>query len=216
MGDLSTNLRKLMMDRHLTSSRLGEETGVGQPVIHRIAAAKSQNPKIKTLKPIADYFNVSISQLIGAEPLYNQKMCHTEVPLLSWDNIQYYHGERSVLPDDNEWISTDRSVSEKAFALIVEDSAMSPRFPEGAVIIIDPLKPAENRDFVVMKLKQQKRATFKQYLIDGDDIYLKPLNGDFETLRIAATDYECLGVMIQTRINYKFDAVNEKNKAALA
>ena len=203
MADLSTIMKTLMSEQRLTSSELARQTGIGQPVVHRMMSGKSSNPKVKTLRPIADFFEISISQLIGDEPLSFKKAIYKEVPVLEWDSIEDYKGDRSSLVEGHEVVSTDRDVSDRAFALRIQDSTMLPRFPEDAAIIIDPAKQPENRDFVIMKLKGQKRATFKQFLIDGDDVYLKPLSNDFDTIKLTDGEFECLGVMVQTRIDYK-------------
>ena len=72
MSNLSTVLKHLMSQKGLTSSELARKTRIAQPVIHRLMAGDTVNPQILTLKPIADYFNISIDQLLGYISLKNQ------------------------------------------------------------------------------------------------------------------------------------------------
>lgn len=73
MGNLSEILTYLMSIKGIKSAELGRKTGVAQPVVHRLMTGVTENPQILTLKPIADYFGVSIDQLLGLAPLNNLK-----------------------------------------------------------------------------------------------------------------------------------------------
>lgn len=74
MENLSAVLTYLMFKNGLTSSELARKTGVAQPVIYRLMSGNTENPQILTLKPVADYFGISIEQLLGSSPLNNQKI----------------------------------------------------------------------------------------------------------------------------------------------
>ena len=88
---IGNTLAKLMKERRLTSSALARLTGVAQPVIYRIASGESDNPKIATLLPLANYFEVSIDALIGRSldaqttvvEAWQQR--GAGVPLIHWD-----------------------------------------------------------------------------------------------------------------------------------
>lgn len=66
---LATILKELLQKNKISESELARKTGVCQPVIHRMASGETDNPKIKTLLPIARYFDISIDELIGDKPL---------------------------------------------------------------------------------------------------------------------------------------------------
>lgn len=73
MVNLSGTLSLLMSEKGIKSAELARKTGIGQPVIYRLMTGTTDNPQIQTLKPIADFFEVSIDQLLGLSPLTNQK-----------------------------------------------------------------------------------------------------------------------------------------------
>lgn len=62
-----------MSDMGIKSAELARETGVAQPVISRLMTGVTVNPQVLTIKPIADFFNVSLDQLLGLMPLDAQK-----------------------------------------------------------------------------------------------------------------------------------------------
>lgn len=69
MHNLPTILTQLMTKKGIKSAELARQTQVGQPVIHRLMTGNTENPQILTLKPLADFFAVSIDQLLGYAPL---------------------------------------------------------------------------------------------------------------------------------------------------
>jgi transcriptional regulator with XRE-family HTH domain len=81
MKSLSTILTALMAEREIKSAALARKTGVPQPVIYRLMTGGTENPQILTLVPLANFFNVSLEQLIGLAPLhkkaFNASTMHT-------------------------------------------------------------------------------------------------------------------------------------------
>ena len=81
MSTLSKILTQLIQQRGLSTAELARQTGVAQPVIYRLMTGTTENPQVLSLKPLADYFGISLDQLMGykcltrTEPL-NQKTVH--------------------------------------------------------------------------------------------------------------------------------------------
>ena len=212
MKTLSSILKILMSELHINESELARQTGVAQPVIHRICSGETDNPKVGTLKPLANYFSLSISQLIGDQPLPNNRIPGTyspgargwqQIPLLDWEEILHWPNFRSAdhsksLPA----ISVDLELNEHAYALNVPDSDFEPRFPQGAILVFDPSLKPNNRDFVIIRVENQSIPSFKQLLMDGDYLYLKPINPDFKTM-LLDKPHQFLGVMVQSRMDFK-------------
>lgn len=64
MNKLAANLRKLMSrEGNLSENQLSRNTGVPQPTIHRVLSGRVEDPRDSTLRPIADYFRVSVEEL---------------------------------------------------------------------------------------------------------------------------------------------------------
>ncbi len=91
-------------------------------------------------------------------------------------------------------IATDLTLGPRAFALIVEGESMTPGFSPGDKVIFDPDLAPRPGDFVVAKLDEEEKATFKKYRPRGQDrdgnvvIELVPLNDDWPTLSIDAAN----------------------------
>ncbi|MCR9192230.1 MAG: helix-turn-helix domain-containing protein [Gammaproteobacteria bacterium] len=188
MNRLSEILKILLRRRKLTVSELSRHTGIVQPVIYRMTTGESDNPKLASLLPIANYFNVNISQLIGEEPLETDdnaaQQKTTAIPLLTWDNAHTY---KTVIPKQQKNIMA-MGLSEEAFALIMADTSMEPMFQRGSLLIFDPLLEPQDRSFVLVTLEVTQTAVFRQLIIDANQQYLKPLNPDFNLFKMRLLD----------------------------
>lgn len=63
MNNLAANLRHLMAVESLSENQLSRNTGVPQPTIHRILSGRVADPRDGTLRPLADYFGVTVEEL---------------------------------------------------------------------------------------------------------------------------------------------------------
>lgn len=210
MNQLPKILLALMNEQDLTVSELARRTRIGQPVIHRVLSGETDNPKVATLSPIANFFAVSISQLIGDEALPKNRISGTfsltpqswkNIPLLSWEQALQWPVQSDLFHIEKHE-STEMSVGDSGYALRVKDTTMLPRFPENTLLIVDPDLQPNDRDFVIAHLSGQKQAIFRQFLLNGDDVYLKPLNTDF-SMALLDKKSKILGVMVQARMDFK-------------
>lgn len=210
MKNLSQILRALMDEMELSESELARRTQIGQPVIHRILSGETDNPRVATLSQIANYFSISISQLIGDAPIptdrlpgtHQQSICAwSQVPLLTWEQAINWPKQREKIQNPM-MIGTDLAIGKQAFALKVKDSTMAPRFIEGMLLIADPDVQINDRDFAILHREGQMHAIFRQILKDGEDIYLKPLNPDFKTTLMDKTKYRLIAGLVQARDDF--------------
>ncbi len=200
---LAINLQELMRTRKINPTALARATGIGQPVIYRIATGETDNPTLSTLHPIAKYFGVSINQLIGDAPLTQNQHSQevSTIPVIDMSQAAIWHrSPEEITPA--RYVVIDSTISNKGFAITLNDSTMEPNFPEGTTLIIDPLLKANNQDYVIAYHQNHQLATFKQLFLDGKDIYLKPLNPEFETIKATET-HVIMGTMIQARLDFK-------------
>ena len=136
---------------------------------------KIVDPKVSTLIRIANYFNISVDQLLGISPLYNgEKNKQTKivrVPLIEWTQALDFNcvGTKTNYNNYDKWSlfeSHDNNV-EPRFALTVSGEAMWPYFGDGSIIAIDCNKPPQNRSFVIAYIANRDEVILRQLLIDG-------------------------------------------------
>lgn len=77
--------------------------------------------------------------------------------------------------DAGAWVATTIHVKKHTYALYVEGDSMEPKFPSGSIIVVEPEDEAKNGSYVIVR-QNGSDATFKQLVIDGGQMYLKPIN----------------------------------------
>lgn len=207
MEKLSSTLKQLLNSANISEAELARRTGIAQPMVNRLATGKNKNPKLETLKPIAKYFSVTFSQLLGEEELPNldglEKVTSNttsttfQLPVISWStlNIDNISSEKMV--------ATTVNVSEKAFALLVEDAHLEPRFSVNSLLTIEPTVAYNNNDFVLVKDNQTNALELKQVKQDGDSTLLQGMDSNSNLTNLTEDRYTLIGVLVQSRHDYK-------------
>lgn len=80
------------------------------------------------------------------------------------------------------------------YALRVIGDSMEPEFLDGHVIVLDPGLTVQAGAFVVARVGVE--TVFRQYCIEQDRRFLRPLNGGYPTLEVG-DDFRVLGVVVQ-------------------
>src|SRR3990167_3591878 len=92
--NLSGVLKRLLFERDMKPTDLARTLHIPQPTIHRLVVGKSKRPYKSSLLPIADYFSITVEQLLGEKPLPQARLSQTQVikettntrliPLIPW------------------------------------------------------------------------------------------------------------------------------------
>lgn len=215
---ISKNVAWLMEKNSIKrSTELAKLTGVPQPTIHRMLSGLHGEPRGTTLRPIAEFFGVTLSALMETDmetgvPIPNVSTTgavYPAVPLISW--VQAGNWAEIVdnyVPGDGELIAArDSKPGKFAFALRVEGDSMVSHnhisFPPGTILIVDPSRLPAAGDFVVAKDVETGCATFKRLMQDAGRWFLKPLNPAYPLMPIDDPAIRVIGVVIESQIIQK-------------
>lgn len=218
---LNQVLTQLMQEVNINEAELARKTEIPQPTLHRILSGATKSPRGNSLAPLANFFSVTINQLMGVDelPVDRIKGTHnsriygwTPIPEISWKQAAIWEKFQQELRDQSwqNWSSTDLSVSDRAFALRVLGDAMAPTFIEDTVVIVDPDVKPRNRDYVVVALAGSESASFRQLLVDADDRYLRPVSNEFRTMQFDRGN-KIVGTVVQSRIDFRPNDKDKKN-----
>ena len=211
INNISATLKALMKQKEISSSELARCTGVAQPVIYRIASGETDNPKLNTVIPLAEFFGASIDNFIDGTAV-ERNTTHAEhkktinkVPLLQWEQIK-----NKDLQGSHFWHATHSTTSESAFAFTITDDSFLPNFPAETIVIFDPSLPAKNEDVVLASYKKET-PSIKRYLVDGGDSYLKPIRHELSAKLLDQHEsLEILGVLVEATSFYKRNSDNKE------
>ncbi len=206
---LSKNINALMEEANLNAEELSRRIGLPASTIKKVRNNKDANPTLSTLAPLAKYFSLSISQLVGDEPIPKSRIKGSykinpatlnAVPLISWQNAITWPATSNE-HNHHPVIMTEHIYSKNAYALLVEEDNWE-NLAKNTALLIDPALEAEHRDFVIVYKKGQKIPTLKQLLLDEGQIYLKPVIQGYN-IAVFTTEHKLLGVVAEYRKHLK-------------
>lgn len=208
---LSKILKKLLFDKGMKPIDLAREVNIPPPTIHRLVTGKSTRPYKSSLAPIAEYFSISIGELIGDKALADNQSTHSAVikpapqgihylPLIPWENLNEMINHLNLVKE----VPFAGSISEESYATILNDSSMEPLFPRGSMLLFDPGRAYRDRSYVLVKLHETSTPVFRQLILDLDQKYLKPLNPDLTTfkMRLLGENDTIHAVLVEARQAY--------------
>lgn len=198
----STVIKGLMSDEGLTEAELSRRTNLPQATLHRILTGETSSPRGKSLQAIANYFRLSIDELLGSfGTVSTTDNRQYKVRILDWDRGHLDNLEGVIA---TQTVMTDVAVSGSSFALRMNDSSMDMQFPQGTLLIFDPQRKVADRCFVLAFVKKNAMYYFRQLVISGSERYLKSLSPDLAGIplqKLEKDDAIC-GVLVQTKMEY--------------
>ncbi|MCD6040282.1 MAG: helix-turn-helix protein [Gammaproteobacteria bacterium] len=205
---LATNLRLILDARHLSESDLAHALNLPIMTIRRLVSGETADPRISTLKTIADYLNISLDSLTNnneSNPinLMNKSMPQF-VPVLDWETAATTASIKEInLKTWEKWhpiATVDQPLSKNAFALPSRPS-MQPRFPHGSLFIIEPNEAPHDRDIVLVKISKNSSLSLRELVIDSPKWQLQPIVPGSALLFYEETEHVIVGVVILTLFN---------------
>lgn len=209
---LSSILKRLLYERDIKPVDLARAVDLPPPTIHRLITGKSTRPYESSLKPIADYFDIEVDQLLGEAPLpgdqekdASEEDSHhlgksriSSIPLIPWQFLTNRENEEQF-----ETIPFVGAISKKGFSTIMPDTSMEPFIQRNAIVIFDPFIQPTDRSCILVKLHETKAFVVRQLLIDADHQYLKPLNPDLSAFKMRLLDKKdtVIASLIEIRFN---------------
>lgn len=207
--DLADNLAHLLREANLSENDLAKAVGLPYNTVHRLILRTTSDPRMSTLKPIAEFFNVSIDALTGSKqfPLGSAGRITSprSVPLLGWEilrdkkflsniNRQTWHDWEAIAYAKQENLSAD------AFAL-ESSKSMQPRFPEGSVFIVDPNVEAMDGDLILVRFKETGDISLRELAVDSPHWQLMPIVQGSSSLAYDKKAHDVIGIVVLTMIH---------------
>lgn len=210
--NLEFNIRKilseLMEKNSITEAELARRTQVPPATVNRLMAGATPDPRLTTVRPLARYFNVSIDQLIGDEPLTSLRLNEkfNFVPIIPWEKVPNSSEFIKDLNFDSwpEWEPISIKVSKQAFALTVSQRTLGTPFIYKALLIIDPDKEPQDGDYVIVHHLQNDSIILKQLVIDGKDKWLNAPSENIQSI-LMNDDYKICGVIVRVCLPFNKD-----------
>ncbi|MEQ4655669.1 S24 family peptidase [Providencia manganoxydans] len=202
---LVENINVLMREKGVANfTELAKNTKIPQPTMHRLVSGDIKDPKYTLLKNIADFFKVSVDELVESSLKHNREHNNADTTISSvnfkkipvvggaqlgnggyWQDFQYPVGFGDGFVN---WPSDDPD----AFALRCKGDSMKPRIKNGEYVIIEPNHTYLPGDEVLV-ISKQEEVMIKTFLYERDEeIMVMSINEEHPPLRFSADDIEHL------------------------
>lgn len=212
-SSIAANLTALMKLKKVTETKIAQDLNIPVMTVRRLLSGETTDPRVFTLKTMADYFNVSLDTLVGTQKLMPHEMNQPSkpifVPIFDWDQATDFNA--IDLSDWKSWIPVtirqDEQISQRAFALESRPS-MYPPFQPGTIFIFDPdLKPSDG-DLVLVNLRANSELTLRELSIDPPDWSLRSVSQASNILNFSKEEHDLIAVVVLTLFyNRKLNAM---------
>ncbi len=205
-NQFTKNLLELMKNQNVTEAFLARETRIPQPTLHKILSGKTLDPRISTLKQLADYFHISLDDLfstnVASSKIKREEAKTQLVPILDWTTCVNKGSLTQALyaldAKDNLVIS---NIDDTALFGLYTMPSMEPRFLKGTILVISANTEPSDGDLVIVHYANTDNATVRELSIDGPNKLLLPINANYMPEPFDKK-INIIGVVIQSRFNY--------------
>jgi SOS-response transcriptional repressor LexA len=202
-------LGSLMKECDIDDIQLSKHTGVPISTITRTRLAKNSNPTASTLKPLSDFFKVSIDALLGREELpkdripgFHQRDKYTTsiLPVIKWQDMNSYITNIHSFNESKflKWVSSEKNTSEGSFAVFIPNGELALFLKKGSTVLIDKSSQVISGDISLIRISERTVA-LKKILIDGDKLYMKSITPGINTIEPLKDHSQVIGKVIEMR-----------------
>ncbi|MBP9742028.1 MAG: helix-turn-helix transcriptional regulator [Burkholderiales bacterium] len=185
---LANRLNYLMIKLTVSNTALARSLDMPIQTIQKIRTGVNENPTLSTLRAIAKYFKITVSQLIGDQPLLGNG-----VPILSMEQALTW--EDFVTNNTGERFLKPINPNKKLFAIVV-DSDNYVNFAKEEVLLIDPMQHIFKNCYVLVNKIDHKDPTIKKIIEEDGVFYLKSLIAGMNSVILLDNEYPILGVIV--------------------
>lgn len=185
----------------LSPAALARKLGIPTNKITRILNGDVTDPKASTLLQIANYFEISIEQLLGLEPLVREGISEQPEATRSLP-IYEFTKPFQVAKEWYRWAFNE--IDGEYFALTIDTDLYEPTFPQHSLLIVNTDIMPDDRSYVVVKNKDTpQHCSIKKYVLEANQIYLYPINPKLPVEIFDKNLYTITGVVLEVHQNLR-------------
>lgn len=205
-SSIALKLRSLMEARKVSELEIARSLNTSVMTIRRVISGETEDPRISTLKLIADYFNVSIDSLLDDDQISSTNVMEKKipkfVPILDWDILKRISSIYNVdYSQCDKWhpVVTNGNIEIGKYSYALESRpSMQPRFPSGTLFIISPEETPIDGDLILIRMKHDNELSLRELAIDTPKWQFQPIISGSDVLFYDKEQYEIVGVVILT------------------
>lgn len=207
-------LTKLMHKKNMDESTLAKACNISLASLSRIKNNPESNPTISTLRPIAEFFNITIDQLLGYTPIKASISKAKNIALIQNNDVFNWLKSKTTSQPIINWLSYEHEASDKTFAITIKLNYNTSSLPI-SIIIVDPKKVYTHNDLIYIYNKKLNQFFIREVSIDDHgNTFIKPIEqgfSDYIPLDNCSSNITIIGVVLETRLMASINNLSNQN-----
>jgi transcriptional regulator with XRE-family HTH domain len=192
-----------MAKEGINTIELARKIGVPQPTLHKILTGKSKRPRPATIRIIADYFKVDITEITLDQNGNKDLLSFRMIPILNWSNIRAWLSNDKSVAKNADTMPVKSTSGELTFATIPNDNIL-PQYKNGSILVFDPELPPKDGSLILIAFEEHKEILLRQLVLDIRKKFIQSLNPALGSrLSEIGEKDKILATLIQVIINYE-------------
>jgi len=203
---IADNLAYLMQQQGVSETELARALDTSVMTIRRLLSGETEDPRIFTVKAIADYFQTSVDFLLSdlhRLPISRLPCKRPEfIPLLEWDCFTQVDTLQAL--DLSAWtawypvVSLEHTAAHAETFALRSRPSMQPRFSLGTILVINQAEQPADGDLILVKIRSSQQLSLRQLRIDPPRWQLEPIVAGSDVLFFAEAQHRIVGVVLFT------------------
>lgn len=179
----------------LTPAALARKLGIPTNKITRILNGDVTDPKASTLLQIANYFDITIEQLLGLAPIVREGTSQGLTATQALPIFELSQPEK-MTKEWYRWVPND--IAGDYFTLALDTDLYEPTFQQNSLLIINRDVAPDDRSYILIKKNDNSHHNLiKKYVQEGDQSYLYPINPKLPVEIFDKKLYTVVGVILE-------------------
>ncbi|MGJ3494800.1 helix-turn-helix domain-containing protein [Piscirickettsia salmonis] len=196
-----------------SDAELARVTGVPASTISRLLNKESSNPTVSNLLPLANYFHVSLDQLLGIEELHtlidknceqyltNQVSCR--LPVINLSQVNSCLSPKKSNKTKIELVSTGYHFKKnQGLAVKIDTLAYAPIYRQDTVLIIDCDLPQSENDILLVSIENGDLILLQKIAERGRDCFRR-ISIDIANASNFEGSFKIIGTVVETQYSYQ-------------
>jgi len=185
-GIISRNIGLLMEHFSIPNeTQLAKLVGLPQSTINKLISSVSSDPRISTLTPIIEHFNLSFDTLFNENPVFStakeNEAPNLLIPLITYEEIGDIYDNLDALRLENwpHWypIQNQKEVS-KYYAIYLSYQELIAPFDQASILAVQNKPVIEHNTYCIVKHLDSNSISLKKTYTENGKQWLLPLMPD--------------------------------------
>lgn len=191
---ISRNISLLMEHFNIKNeSQLAKQVGMAQTTINKLTAGTSTDPRISTLMPIAQHFNIHIDTLFSENPSFTND---SSIPIITYDELNETYEDLDSLTTTNwpYWYPVPKKGGHYYAVQVFQGQILEP-FHNSCLLIVENKQNWQDNTYCLAKHIASDSINIKKVYLENGDVWLTSLKPNLPPIKFDSYEWQHLGTI---------------------